>query len=159
MGKMVTKVKKVDGNILYYRADADEPDEKYEPPSPPMTEYERDCLMQSLAVIPHSAKTPTDDELCQYLVSLQMDFVMNPIDINRYANHIAYNGHNEYYYIEPQLCCVTRNEFYLTARAIKIKDGEFVVKKTPTMGISSSGSYNISREPFDLMKYPIRWEK
>ena len=42
MGKMVTKTKQVDGNLWYYRADANEPEEKYSSPSPPTTGYEKD---------------------------------------------------------------------------------------------------------------------
>lgn len=53
MDKMVTKTKRVDGSLWYYRADVDEPDEKYEPPPPPMTDYERQCIESSLAIPVH----------------------------------------------------------------------------------------------------------
>lgn len=135
MGKMVTKTKRVNGSLWYYRADVDEPDEKYKPPPPPITDYEREQILEGLAVTPSSTwinsgiqcvqnnidisnavaapmnwisasapellGSPTTTDLHQYLAFLQMDLVINPIDINRYANHIVYNGHNTYYYIEP----------------------------------------------------------
>ena len=41
MGKMVTKTKRVDGNLWYYRADVDEPEEKYNPPPPSTAGYEK----------------------------------------------------------------------------------------------------------------------
>ena len=168
MSKMVTKAKRIDGSLWYYRAEADEQHEqsrttKSNDSDIQLKAFSNGFVRKPLKKLEHTVGRVSDIELRQYLSSVPMVFKMGLDNLGDYVGHIIYKGVSKdywygiYYYITSEIHYVTHDYFYLSARLIEINNGEFIIKQFPTLPVSQTGTYNISTKPF-YTDYPVRWE-